>query len=107
MWSPVNRCFSNCEKPSLPASERPVPPSLSDIRDFLTLFTSTALVVTAPDVTSALLRDPDDLQVLACALAGEANYIVTGDLDLLHLQSFEGIKIVRPSMFLQLLISPT
>ena len=43
--------------------------SLSDIRDFVTLFTSAALVVTAPNVTSALLRDPDDLQVLACALA--------------------------------------
>lgn len=81
--------------------------SLSDIRDFVTLFTSAALVVTAPDVTSALLRDPDDLQVLAYALVGKADYIVTGDLDLLHLQSFEEIKIVRPSMFLQLLISST
>ena len=79
--------------------------SLADIRDFLTLLTGTAFLVTAPEVVSALLRDPDDLAVLACALAGDAEYIVTGDLDLLHLRSFEGVQIVRPLPFLQLLHS--
>ena len=79
--------------------------SLADIRDFLTLLTSAAFLVAPPEVVSALLRDPDDLAVLACALAGDAEYIVTGDLDLLHLRSFEGVQIVRPSPFLQLLHS--
>ena len=79
--------------------------SLADIRDFLTLLTGTAFLVTAPEVVSALLRDPDDLAVLACALAGDAEYIVTGDLDLLHLRSFERVQIVRPLPFLQLLHS--
>ncbi len=40
------------------------------------------------------LRDPKDLLVLAAAVAGRADAIVTGDEDLLAMQSFEGIPIV-------------
>lgn len=40
------------------------------------------------------LRDPDDVHVLACAVAAEADAIVTGDKDLLVLGSFHGIPIV-------------
>jgi len=43
----------------------------------------------------AELRDPDDVHVLACAEAAEADAIVTGDNDLLSLKSFEGIPILR------------
>ena len=36
------------------------------------------------------LRDPKDLTVLACAVAAEADAIITGDDDLLVLRSFAG-----------------
>jgi len=41
------------------------------------------------------LRDPKDLAVLACAVASEADAIITGDKDLLILKSFEGIPILK------------
>lgn len=41
------------------------------------------------------LRDADDSQVLACAVAAQADAIVTGDKDLLALQSFAGIPIMN------------
>lgn len=41
------------------------------------------------------LRDPKDLMVLAAAVAAHADAIVTGDDDLLSLQSFEGIPIMK------------
>jgi putative PIN family toxin of toxin-antitoxin system len=48
-------------------------------------------------------RDPKDNIVLEVAVAGEADYIVTGDDDLLVLHSFEGIPIVGPADFLKAL----
>ncbi|HOC01719.1 MAG TPA: putative toxin-antitoxin system toxin component, PIN family [Verrucomicrobiota bacterium] len=40
------------------------------------------------------LRDPEDLPVLACALAADAEAIVSGDQDLLTMGAFQGIPIL-------------
>ena len=48
-------------------------------------------------------RDKDDDVVLATALGGKADVIVTGDEDLLVLKKFRGIKILSPRQFLELL----
>ena len=48
-------------------------------------------------------RDEDDDVVLATALAGKADVIVTGDEDLLVLKKFRGIEILSPRQFLKLL----
>ena len=37
---------------------------------------------------------PDDDHVLACALAAQADLIVSGDSDLLNLKRYQGIEIV-------------
>jgi len=49
-------------------------------------------------------RDPKDDKFLACAVEGAADYIVTGDADLLSLEKFHAVRIVRPAEFVQLLI---
>lgn len=49
----------------------------------------------APLPLPSSLRDPKDLMVLAAAVAAHADAIVTGDDDLLSLQSFEGIPIMK------------
>jgi len=41
-------------------------------------------------------RDPDDDHVLALALSGNADVIVTGDQDLLILDPFQGVRILSP-----------
>ena len=48
-------------------------------------------------------RDEGDDRVLATAIAGKADVIVTGDEDLLVLKKFRGIKILSPRQFLELL----
>ena len=50
-------------------------------------------------VADAVCRDPDDDWVLATAVAGEAEAIVTGDADLLTLGSYSGIPIISPRQF--------
>jgi len=58
-------------------------------------------MVSIPKVLDAVPRDPDDNMVLECAIEGKAQYIVTGDTDLLVLKTFREIQIVRASDFLK------
>ncbi|MBI4149646.1 hypothetical protein HY491_04310 [Candidatus Woesearchaeota archaeon] len=41
--------------------------------------------------------------MIACAFDGKADYVVTGDPDLLELQEFKGIKILTAKKFLELM----
>ena len=59
------------------------------------------LMVSIPKLLEAVPRDPDDNMVLECAIEGKAQYIVTGDKDLLVLKTFRDIQIVRASDFLK------
>ena len=51
-------------------------------------------IVDAPSLPIPVCRDPDDDQVLAVALAGAVDWIVSGDDDLLILGAFQGIPII-------------
>ena len=51
-------------------------------------------------------RDPKDDAVVACAQEGGADYIVSGDRDLLVLQEYEGIRVVTPRQFVEILDAP-
>jgi len=46
-------------------------------------------------------RDKDDDWVLATALAGGAEILVSGDKDLLVLKEFQGVKILSPRQFVE------
>ena len=54
------------------------------------------------EMTLAGLRDPKDAKILATAIAAQADVLVTGDRDLLVLQSVQGISILTPAQFLAL-----
>jgi putative PIN family toxin of toxin-antitoxin system len=51
------------------------------------------------DSITPICRDSDDDLILACAKDAVADYIVTGDEDLLVLKNYEGIRIVNPREF--------
>jgi uncharacterized protein len=57
-------------------------------------------IVAPLDVTPGACRDADDLPILGTALAAKADSLVTGDRDLLQLQSFQEIAIVSPRAML-------
>ena len=62
-----------------------------------------AEIVRPARLRERVCRDKDDDVVLATAVAGMADVIVTGDDDLLVLKEFRGIRILSPRRFLELL----
>lgn len=58
------------------------------------------LVEPAP-VPADAVRDPDDAKVLAAAVGGKATHIVSGDIDLLVLGSYQDIPIVKAIDFIR------
>ena len=48
--------------------------------------------------------DPDDDKYVAAALEGRAAFVVSGDPDLLEIKQHEGVRIVTPRAFLDLLV---
>lgn len=57
--------------------------------------------IVLPTEKVSVCRDPKDNMVLECALAGMADFIVTGDKDLLALTKFKGIRILTPQKFIK------
>jgi putative PIN family toxin of toxin-antitoxin system len=51
----------------------------------------------------AVARDPSDNKFLEAAVTGQADWLVSGDKDLLDLGEFDGIPIIPPREFLALL----
>ncbi len=64
-----------------------------------------ALADLVPDTgaVTGVCRDPDDDVVLAAAVEGRAEVIVTGDEDLLDLAHYERLSMVTPRAFLGML----
>lgn len=56
-------------------------------------------LVTPEPLPTPVCRDADDDNVLATALAGHCERIITGDKDLLTLQRFNAIDIINPATF--------
>ncbi len=56
-----------------------------------------------PEPIPALTRDPEDDYLIVYALIGRAEYLVTGDRDLLVLERVESVDILTPNAFGQLL----
>ncbi len=65
----------------------------------------TLLVPGAADVAGAIPADPSDEIILACAVDGRADLIVSGNLHLLELGQYRGIPIVNARQFLATLAS--
>jgi putative PIN family toxin of toxin-antitoxin system len=59
------------------------------------------VVIPTPGILGS--RDLNDNHILACAHASKADAIVTGDNDLLVLKEFEGVPIITPRGFVEVL----
>ncbi len=70
---------------------------------FVALIAALSEVVELPDDIPVISRDPDDDRVIACAVVGRADVMVSGDKDLLALKQVGKIPILTAVEFLKCL----
>lgn len=67
-----------------------------DINLFISKIRTITTIIIPKEKVSVITRDPKDNKILECALAGNADLIVTADQDLIKLKNFKGIGIIHP-----------
>jgi putative PIN family toxin of toxin-antitoxin system len=67
--------------------------------DIVSEYRQVAEFVIPAEIPSDVIRDPKDRAVLACAVGGKADFIVSGDKDLLILRTYENIRILNAAQF--------
>ncbi len=72
--------------------------------EFLETFVDRAILIDIIETVQEC-RDPKDDKILELALNGQAQYIVSGDKDLLVLNPFRAVKILTAEEFLKLIVS--
>jgi putative PIN family toxin of toxin-antitoxin system len=84
-----------------PRIRKKYPLNDDEIEQVITLLEHDALVVAGEaNVAGSIPDDPNDEIVLACAVDGEADGIVSGDHHLIDLESFRDIPIMTARQFL-------
>lgn len=73
------------------------------INELIDTITSFATIVKPQMKISVIKQKEDDNRILECAVAGECDYIISGDeRHILPLREYQAIKILRASEFLNL-----
>jgi putative PIN family toxin of toxin-antitoxin system len=80
-------------------------PAKTDIDRFLEKLSAASLIVSVTNVEIVIPNDPPDNRVLACAVEGGADYLVSGNDHLLDLSEHRGVQVVSPARFLEILDS--
>jgi putative PIN family toxin of toxin-antitoxin system len=70
-----------------------------DLGPWIELIAVEATLVEAPPLPKQVCTDPDDDKFLACAVAGKARIVVTGDKALLRASGYRGVTVLTPREF--------
>jgi putative PIN family toxin of toxin-antitoxin system len=79
--------------------------SSDDVQRSLTLVVTEAEIVSLTAVVAGIATQPEDDPVLGTAVSASAPYLVTGDRQLQRLGTFQGVTILSPREFHDLLLA--
>ena len=65
----------------------------------LAILESALKMVRPVTLSGRVCRDPDDDAIVSCALGGKAKIICSGDEDLLAINGYRGLEVLRPREF--------
>jgi putative PIN family toxin of toxin-antitoxin system len=75
----------------------------AEIETYINIIKSYSIEVFPKTKPEEVSRDKDDNKILQCGLAVGADFIITGDKDLLVLNECGGVKIVSPKEYLEII----
>lgn len=78
-------------------------PAEDAIEEFIQAIRAHSTFHTIQYVEDIIPNDPPDNVVLACAVEGGANYLVSGNLHFRNLKEHRNVKMVTPAQFLEIL----
>jgi putative PIN family toxin of toxin-antitoxin system len=79
--------------------------SSEEIDDQIAGLREAAIFAPLAEIPDLIPEDPPDNDVIATAVSGEAEYIISGDDDLQRVGMYQGIRVVTPALFAALLQS--
>jgi putative PIN family toxin of toxin-antitoxin system len=74
-----------------------------EIKDYIKIIESYSIKIIPRNEAEKICRDKDDDKVLQCSFGGNVDFIITGDDDLLVLEKYKDIRIVKPKEYLDIL----
>lgn len=74
-----------------------------ELKGFISDLLSILSLVEEKKIIEVIMEDPSDSHYLYCALDAQVDFIVSGDVHLLNLGEYEGIKIITPAQLLEII----
>jgi putative PIN family toxin of toxin-antitoxin system len=75
---------------------------ITEINDYLKIIEQFSQKIPHNKIFENVSRDSDDNKILKCGIVSNAEFIITGDNDLLILEVYRNIKIVNPKEYLEI-----
>lgn len=72
-------------------------------QDIVSAIENKSKIIPDPDIIPNVISDIADNYILACALGGKVDFVVSGDNHLLKLKNFKNIPIITPKEFLEII----
>ena len=69
------------------------------IAEYVELISDDAIVAEPGDMPVVQIKDRDDVEIIAAAIAGDVDVLVTGDAELQGLKSIQGVRVLSPRAF--------
>lgn len=72
------------------------------VEEILQLYAKNSKIVIPATIENEICRDPGDIPVIGTCVSGRAQFLISGDKDLLVIGNFEGTRIITPREFYEL-----
>ena len=76
---------------------------IEEINEYIKIIESYSIKMLSQNIPQNISRDKDDDKILQCAIDANVEFIITGDNDLLIIEEYNKIKILKPNEYLKII----